>query len=102
MDSRGWISIDVIAKFPRVLALTPETHLVVEVLGLSSLVEVRDMYVRPHQWAQFILPTAPPSLIEGAEGQVLDPPVAPSEAAPQGTAVQNQEEDEEEDVVFVL
>ena len=77
MDSRGWIPIETIAMFNRVRALTTETPLVYEVLALSSIVEVRDAHVRPRQWSQWVLPAATPSTVEG-------------------------EDDEDEDVVFVL
>ena len=113
MDSRGWIPIDLLAQFNRVRTLTTETQLVVEVLMLSSIVEVRGTHVRPRQWQQFVLPNAPQSTIESVDGQVLDPQVAAvpieqnqpfASPVPEGTTGQNHEgeEDEEEDVVFVI
>ncbi|KAH9941218.1 uncharacterized protein BXZ73DRAFT_88383 [Epithele typhae] len=108
MDSRGWIPIDLIAQFNRVLTLTRETHIVVEVLSLSSLVEVRGMHVRPHQWQQFVLPAAAVSTIEGVDGQSLDPadpaPIGYGHPVPSEAAEHPQppEEDDEEDVQFIL
>ena len=76
MDSRGWIPISLIASFRRVRSLTADPQLVTDVLTLSSLVEVRGTYVRMRSWQQFVLPTAQESHVE--------------------------DDDEEEDVEFVL
>ncbi|KAH9852466.1 hypothetical protein C2E23DRAFT_885607 [Lenzites betulinus] len=114
MDSRGWIPIGLIASFNRVRRLTTESQLVTDVLTLSSLVEVRDGYVRMHQWQQYVLPTARKSTVE--DDGVYSASTANTFAAPQGTesypgaegeptaTTQNHEgeEDEDEDVEFVL
>ena len=106
MDARGWIQIELLASFNRVRSLTTETQLVVEVLGLSSIVEVREMYVRPRQWQQFVLPTAAPSAVEGLDPLAVVSPSSELGAAPaapaSGGAGQNNEGEEEEDVVFIL
>ncbi|KAI0635318.1 hypothetical protein C8Q77DRAFT_697325 [Trametes polyzona] len=117
MDNRGWIPIPIIASFNRVRKLTTDTQLVTDVLTLSSLVEVRDGHVRVHQWQQYILPTAHPSVVEPEEGvqlvQVAAQPTAPEDAGQHQAAEgdgehqavhQNHDgdEDEEEDVEFVL
>ena len=84
MDARGWIPISLIATFNRVVNLTTDVQLVTEVLALSSMVEVRSGHVRMLQWQQFVLPTAAQSQIEGEPQN------------PDG------EDEDEEDVVFVL
>ena len=83
MDSRGWLPIQVIASFNRVKQLTGDVQMVKDVLELSSLVEVRDDHVRlsDSQWTKFVLPGAATSTIE---------------------VVEDADEDEEDDVVFVL
>lgn len=85
MDSLGWISIPLIASFNRVKQLTNDVQMVKDVLGLSSLVEVRDDFVRMSndQWRSFVLPGAAVSSLEEHE-------------------VEEMEEEEEDDVVFVL
>ncbi|CDO73676.1 hypothetical protein BN946_scf185015.g4 [Trametes cinnabarina] len=108
MDSRGWIPIGLVASFNRVQKLTTDPQLVTDVLTLSSLVEVRDGHVRTHQWQQFILPTARPSEVEPDE----EAPAASQagteyqEAAPGGHQATHEvhegEDDEDEDVEFVL
>ncbi|KAI0336795.1 hypothetical protein GY45DRAFT_1377368 [Cubamyces sp. BRFM 1775] len=113
MDSRGWIPISLIASFNRVQKLTTDPQLVTDVLVLSSLVEVRDGYVRTHQWRQYVLPAAQKSRVEP------DDETQPGEdpSAVTGGSVEQQheadgkhhahhlhegDEEEEEDVEFVL
>ncbi|KAI0674457.1 hypothetical protein C8Q78DRAFT_989386 [Trametes maxima] len=111
MDSRGWIPIQLIASFNRVRSLTTDAHLVAEVLALSMLVEVHDGYVRMRQWRQFVLPTAPKSIVEPDDvAQPTQETTAPTgeEGATHPEehqeTLQNHEgdEEEEEDVEFVL
>ncbi|KAI0711116.1 hypothetical protein C8T65DRAFT_184549 [Cerioporus squamosus] len=118
MDSRGWIPISLIASFNRVRALTTDMHLVVEVLMLSSLVEVeaKSSHVRMRNWQQYVLPTAPastvveddttpqaPATYDDVHAQYTHAPVHTQEGG-HYEAQQNHDgdEDEEEDVVFVL
>ena len=67
-----------LGSFPRVKTLTLDLQLVKDVLTLSSLVEVRGDWVRPHKWSRFALPDAAPSVVD-ADGtspdQVARPPV---------------------------
>ena len=113
MDSRGWIPISLIASFNRVQKLTTDPQLVTDVLVLSSLVEVRDGYVRTHQWQQFVLPTAQKSRVEPDDD--TQPGQDSSATAEGGVQHQQQsdgehhahhlhegDEEEEEDVEFVL
>lgn len=116
MDSRGWIPIPLIASFNRVRTLTTDPQVVTDVLTLSSLVEVRDGHVRMRVWEQFVLPTAHRSSVEPDQdyegSQVGQAPLAP--AAPEGAELEaanehqtrneahDGEEDEDEDVEFVL
>ena len=97
MDSRGWIPISLIASFNRVRQLTQDPQLVKEVLGISSLVEVRDDHVRlgSRQWESFVLPGAIPSLVESGDSP-------PSHSAPAEEGEKETEETEEDDVVFIL
>ncbi|KAJ8472571.1 hypothetical protein ONZ45_g16610 [Pleurotus djamor] len=103
MDSRGWIPISVFASFKRVMALTADINLVRDVLILSSIVEVREDWVRMRDWEQFVLPGATPSLIEAAE-----PLAQPAKSSSHIHDVHDDnegdvdDEDEEEDVVFVI
>ncbi|EJF63818.1 hypothetical protein DICSQDRAFT_160326 [Dichomitus squalens LYAD-421 SS1] len=105
MDSRGWIPIALFASFNRVLTLTTDVQLVTEVLTLSSMVEVRNGHVRTLQWLQFVLPTAKQSQVED-DGYVLAQDAAAQSAGAEAPQDVNQnlegEEDEEEDVVFVM
>ncbi|EJD05608.1 winged helix DNA-binding domain-containing protein [Fomitiporia mediterranea MF3/22] len=97
MDSKGWIPIDLIASFNRVRQLTPDRHLVKEVLSISSLVEVRGDHVRlsNHQWANFVLPSAATSTVEDDGIDVYQPTLAEE-------GEKETEETEEDDVVFIL
>jgi la-related protein 1 len=63
MDSRGWIPISLIASFNRVRRLTTEINLVREVLFLSSMVQVREDWVRMGGWERFVLPDAAESIV---------------------------------------
>lgn len=73
-----------IASFNRIRQLTPDVQLVTDVLSLSSLVDVSGHHVRLGKglWKNFVLPNAQQSAVEDAD---VEP-----------------EEDEEDDVVFVL
>ncbi|KAH9921379.1 hypothetical protein B0H21DRAFT_199855 [Amylocystis lapponica] len=109
MDAQGWISISLIASFNRVKHLTMDLQLVKDVLTLSSLVEVREDWVRMRQWEQFVLPYAPKSALEGGSPSDLYQPVEEGEPAvdDSGEAESCHEEcegdeEDEEDVVFVL
>jgi la-related protein 1 len=72
MDSRGWIPISLLASFNRVRHLTLDPQLVRDVLALSQVLEMRDDCVRMTrgEWAQFVLPDAPASTVEGAASAV--------------------------------
>ena len=63
MDSQGWIPISTIASFKRVLRLTPDVNLVRDVLYLSSMVQVREQWVRMGGWEKYVLPDAPKSVV---------------------------------------
>lgn len=67
MDSRGWIPISLLASFNRVRQLTLDPQLVREVLALSQVLEMWHDCVRMArgEWAQFVLPDAPASTVEG-------------------------------------
>ena len=111
MDSRGWIPIILLASFNRVRQLTPDPQLVRDVLALSQIVEMRDDHVRMAggEWAQFVLPDAPVSTVEGGGAVVGD-----GEDGRVGEARQDQdrehgeedgdfeEEEEEEEIEIVM
>jgi la-related protein 1 len=122
MDSRGWIPITLIASFNRVRLLTVDPQLVREVLVLSTMVEVKDDWVRMIGWEQFVLPDALRSTVEPSHAHLEQ---QPSHGASNGGGhdVQNgdgegegegelegcdcdcegeADEDEEEEVVFVM
>jgi la-related protein 1 len=67
MDSSGWIPISLIASFNRVRQLTMDVQLVRDVLILSSVVQVKDDWVRMGSWEQFVLPDAAASPVEAQE-----------------------------------
>ncbi|TDL24585.1 winged helix DNA-binding domain-containing protein [Rickenella mellea] len=98
MDSRGWISIPLIASFNRVKQLTLDAEIVRDVLRLSSLVEVHvggDHVRLKNQWSQFVLPDAPSSSVNDMS--------QPDELGEDTTYGEDaDEDDEEDDVVFVL
>lgn len=104
MDARGWIPIQLIASFNRVKQLTTDVQLVKDVLSLSSLVEVRNDHVRlcGDSWVNFVLPGAAASNVENDSDNV--PTILSSDQANQSTdGVEREiEEEEEDDVVFVL
>ena len=83
MDSKGWISIPLIASFNRIKHLTNDLTMVKNVLSLSSIVEVKEEHVRLNnrQWSKYILPSAARSPYEEEDVE---------------------EEEEEDDIVFVL
>ena len=64
MDSEGWIDISMIASFNRLKSLTPDVNMVKEVMGLSSLLEVREDKVRlaGQESKRWVLPNAPTSI----------------------------------------
>ncbi|KAI0790350.1 hypothetical protein C8Q75DRAFT_112098 [Abortiporus biennis] len=106
MDSRGWIHIPLIASFERVKSLTLDLQLVQDVLALSSLVEVRDDYVRIHRWERYILPTAAKSVVEDTgshtstqEHQDIHHHPGDDSADTESTS---HEDEDEEDIEFVL
>src|SRR5579859_6936813 len=85
MDACGWIPISLIASFNRVQRLTQDEQLVKDVLILSNVVEVKNDSVRMHRWENFVLPDAARSTVES--------PATEQEA---------YEEDEDEEVEFVM
>lgn len=111
MDSRGWIPISLLASFNRVRQLTLDPQLVRDVLALSQIVEMRDDCVRLSggEWAQFVLPDAPMSNVEGSgemgNGEDLRGGTAGGEDGEhvddEGEA-EEEEEDEEEDIEIVM
>ncbi len=111
MDNRGWIHLPVITSFNRVRHLTQDLQLIKEVMAISSLVEIREDWVRARDWRPFVLPDAPESVVGdspddlpshmegrlGASHQTEDHGDAES-TSPEG----EDEEEEEEEVEIVL
>lgn len=116
MDSRGWIPISLIASFNRIKALTLDMRVVKDVFILSSVVEVVGDWCRmgSNQWEQFVLPDARPSTVEKQlkpeGGTVLAHSTLTDREAnldAEGSADAESldaeaEEDDEDDVVFVM
>ena len=115
MDARGWISIPLIASFNRVRQLTVDPSLVREVLVLSTVVEVRDDWVRMAGWEQFVLPNSAKSEVEGVvyeknpeEGEGGPPAeenvavASREDAGGENDNDDDAEDDEDEEVVFVM
>ncbi|KAJ2922151.1 hypothetical protein H1R20_g14948, partial [Candolleomyces eurysporus] len=87
MDSRGWIPISLIASFNRVRRLTPDINLVKEVLFLSSMVQVREEWVRMGGWERFVLPDAAESIVPEEPKMPVEMPVAlPADGRSEGSA----------------
>lgn len=110
MDSRGWIPISLIASFNRVKHFTVDVQHVKHVLCLSSIVQVKDDWVRMsgNQWESYVLPNASASTVEPVEPDHTLAPVQPtevpcSEGGSENPDVEGEVEDEDEDdVVFVM
>lgn len=99
MDSRGWIPISLIASFNRVRSLTPDETLVKEVLVLSTVVQVYGDWVRMNKWEQFVLPDARLSVVEPADSHTeVQPQISTSDSY----VVIGEEEEEEDEVEFVM
>lgn len=100
MDSQGWVPIPLIASFNRVKRMTTDVNLVRDALTLSSLVEVHGDHVRlgNGQWRQWILPQAVPSTVENGNNQQNHTPSLEREER----SMDEGDEEEEDDVVFVL
>jgi la-related protein 1 len=101
MDSRGWIPIPLISSFNRVRLLTVDPSLVREVLVLSTVVEVKDDWVRMSGWEQFVLPNSAKSEVEdfAFEGSSQAGTINADEV---GEGEADGEEEEEEEVEFVM
>ncbi|KAL8150081.1 la-related protein 1C-like isoform X2 [Apium graveolens] len=55
MDDQGWVSISLIASFPRVSKLTSDVQLILDTLGASTVVEVQgDMIRKRVNWNKWI------------------------------------------------
>ncbi|KAF9566502.1 hypothetical protein CPC08DRAFT_628295 [Agrocybe pediades] len=100
MDARGWIPISLFTSFNRVKTLIPppadeeaQTRLVGEVLTLSSLVQVRGGMVRMGGWERYVLPDAKPSEVDES---------LPEPRYVEEEEVELEEDDSDEDVVFVM
>lgn len=85
-----------------------DVRLVKDVLDLSSIVEVKDDWVRMggNQWEQFVLPDAPPSTVELLDAEYVSTPAYEErriEGDADSTEVEGEaEEEDEDDVVFVM
>ncbi|GJE86439.1 LAM domain-containing protein [Phanerochaete sordida] len=73
MNSEGWISVMLLASFPRVKTLTYQLQLVKDVLTLSSLVEVSGDSVRPYRWQRYVLPDAAPASVDAGGSAYTSP-----------------------------
>lgn len=115
MDSKGWLLIDLIASFNRVKQLTEKTQLVRDVLSLSSIVEMRENYVRlrNEQWKNYVLPDAATSPFEDESDSAHkinaghasgDNVVGDNERQHQDDSGDGdkEEDEDEDDVVFVM
>ncbi|KAK2465616.1 hypothetical protein APHAL10511_002508 [Amanita phalloides] len=111
MDAKGWIPIITLASFNRVKNLTHDYQCVKDVLTLSSLLTVKHDWVRMHGWERFVLPNAAPSKVEPSDEsgpEVGSNPLKHDSTDPgprrniDGTEHADAEEEEEEDVVFVM
>ncbi|KAF8519428.1 hypothetical protein JB92DRAFT_2710844 [Gautieria morchelliformis] len=104
MDNRGWVPISVIASFNRVRQLTYDVGLVRDVMGLSILVEVQGdkVRLRDRQWVPFILPDAAASDVPEPMEQLQQQQQAHAMQSTSESPYSQQEEVEDEEVVFVM
>ncbi|KAF8886588.1 hypothetical protein BD779DRAFT_1673204 [Infundibulicybe gibba] len=114
MDAKGWIPISLIASFNRVRRLTTDINLVREVLTLSTLVQVKDDWVRMGGWERYVLPDANPSVVEFDPQPLHVQHYQQEQSGRVHIGIEGGEErdveedgeeeteDEEEDVVFVM
>ncbi|KAG8686653.1 hypothetical protein FRC08_012384, partial [Ceratobasidium sp. 394] len=62
MDSQGWIPVSTVASFNRLRRLTPDVHIVREMMALSSFVELSPDGEKARMahgaWSTFVLPDA--------------------------------------------
>ncbi|QRV82229.1 La domain-containing protein [Ceratobasidium sp. AG-Ba] len=62
MDSQGWIPVATVASFNRLRRLTPDVHVVREMMSISSIIELspdgEKARMTQGAWAQFVLPDA--------------------------------------------
>ncbi|KAG9077217.1 hypothetical protein FS749_010921 [Ceratobasidium sp. UAMH 11750] len=62
MDSQGWIPVSTVASFNRLRRLTPDAHIVREMMALSSFVELSPDGEKARMahgaWSTFVLPDA--------------------------------------------
>ena len=57
MDNQGWVSIEVIYNFPRIKNLSTSKEHILEILKLSSNIEVNDGKLRnKHNWKHWVNP----------------------------------------------
>ncbi|KAJ7437363.1 hypothetical protein B0H11DRAFT_1647348, partial [Mycena galericulata] len=102
MDSQGWVRIEVLASFKRVQSKTSDVNLVRDVLGLSDYAEIRGEWVRSTEgWEKFVLPTALPSVVE-TESPYSLLMQADKTGQTQGDDTEEVDEEDEEEVVFVM
>jgi la-related protein 1 len=97
MNPEGWISIPLLASFNRITQLTPDPHLVRDVLTLSSTAEVSGDWVRMsgNQWTPFVLPPS--------TGSTPQPTLPETAIVQEGVDDDgNLEEEEDDDVEFVM
>lgn len=91
-----------------------DEQLVRDVLVLSSVVQVKDAWVRMNGWEQFVLPDAAPSNVESSapQNQVYEGGLPHQGAdslnqdtareADMGADIADHDDDSDEDVVFVM
>ncbi|KAL7231266.1 hypothetical protein ACSBR2_009517 [Camellia fascicularis] len=59
MDDQGWVPINLIAGFKKVMILTDNTQFILDAVRASSLVEVKDDKVRRrNDWFRWIMPSS--------------------------------------------
>ncbi|KAI3699342.1 hypothetical protein L2E82_43592 [Cichorium intybus] len=57
MDEQGWVSVNLIASFKKVLCLTNDVRLILDIMRTSKVVEVKGEKMRKQtEWKRWILP----------------------------------------------
>ena len=102
MDAKGWISISVLASFNRVKSLTLDYQFVKDVLSISTVLAIRDDWVRMQGWESFVLPNAPQSKIEQEGESAPEATIQAPTRSDEADRTEDAEAEEEEDVVFVM
>lgn len=86
MDSKGWVSLQILQSFPRIQSLNVSDELIKETLRWSNYVEVRQNHVRMsrNEWQRYVRQDATESTVSDVPEQAWYPPPVFYPAYPAG------------------